>query len=66
MLLNILRIVKFSIDSYPEFMNIVIEKLNKFIDNPDSRNKKHTPNLADIILYSIFYTKYDKEKFNKA
>lgn len=47
-------------------MNIVIQKLNQFIDDPDSRIKKHTPNLADIILYSIFYTNYDTDKFNKA
>lgn len=54
MLLNVLRIVKLSIESFPEFMNNVIQKLNNFIENPDSRTKKQTPNLADIILFSIF------------
>jgi len=57
MLLNVLRMVKYSIDTFPGFMGQVIAKLNEFIDNPEKRTKKHSSNLADIILFSIFYEK---------
>lgn len=66
MLLYIMRLVKFSIETYPEFVIIMKKKLNEFINNPEIRIKKHTSNLAEIILFSIFITDYDKEKFSEA
>jgi hypothetical protein len=48
-LVNFVRLFRLLLELYPEAENMVAEKINKFINDPNMRVKDHCSSLGDLL-----------------
>ena len=47
--MNFVRLFRLLLELYPEAENMVTEKINKFINDPNMRVKDHCSSLGDLL-----------------
>jgi hypothetical protein len=57
-LFNFLRVFVYLADQEPKIYDQINAELQTFIEKPDKRHKDYTPNLGNILVFSILSNKY--------
>mmetsp|Transcript_47983 Transcript_47983/g.65027 ORF Transcript_47983/g.65027 Transcript_47983/m.65027 type:complete len:199 (-) Transcript_47983:1761-2357(-) len=60
-LINFIRLFRMLIDMYPEVDNIINERIEKFIKDPEMRIKDHCSSLGDLLSFIFVSNKYTIE-----